>query len=237
LKELHNNTFLIKSILSNETTISPKSPHSNTKQNYISNKAKASFRTKQKPSKTYHKSTSHPPHSSNRSPSPLPTNLPLKNVLPYKPADPKASTMNKVDLKKLTQELHLPSHLHSQALLSTPSSSLLTQSEPSSTTKLTSNPQGPASVDPHPSMPISPRTALQLFSDILTDYEQTEVLGKTVYFLGAKAKKIEASLMNDHNFGYDDENGDYKVVVKDHVEYRYEIMGVLGQGSFGQVLE
>lgn len=39
------------------------------------------------------------------------------------------------------------------------------------------------------------------------------------------------------NFGYDDERGDYQVVVSDQIAYRYEVQGVLGKGSFGQVLK
>lgn len=95
----------------------------------------------------------------------------------------------------------------------------------------------PSSVEPHPKMPLTPRRALGLFSDVLTDYEQTEILNKTIYFIGAKANKIKGSLMNDHNFGYDDENGDYKIVLRDHIDYRYEALSLLGQGSFGQVLK
>lgn len=34
---------------------------------------------------------------------------------------------------------------------------------------------------------------------------------------------------------YDDEHGDYRMVLGDHVGYRFEIMGRLGKGSFGQV--
>ena len=36
--------------------------------------------------------------------------------------------------------------------------------------------------------------------------------------------------------GYDDERGDYIVHQHDHLQYRYEIMEILGQGSFGQVV-
>ncbi|KAK1943440.1 Dual specificity tyrosine-phosphorylation-regulated kinase 4 [Phytophthora citrophthora] len=38
-----------------------------------------------------------------------------------------------------------------------------------------------------------------------------------------------------HNDGYDDEHGDYLVLMGDHLAFRYEVLSPLGQGSFGQV--
>jgi hypothetical protein len=36
------------------------------------------------------------------------------------------------------------------------------------------------------------------------------------------------------NYGFDDERGDYKPYVHDHLAYQFEILSILGKGSFGQ---
>lgn len=41
--------------------------------------------------------------------------------------------------------------------------------------------------------------------------------------------------LEPQNFGYDDQNGSYIKVLHDHIAYRYEILEVIGKGSFGQV--
>ena len=73
----------------------------------------------------------------------------------------------------------------------------------------------------------------------MTDFEQSEILEyPKVYFLGEVARKIKASpIVGRNNHGFDDENGDYHMVGHDHVAYRYEIQGILGKGSFGQVMK
>ena len=42
--------------------------------------------------------------------------------------------------------------------------------------------------------------------------------------------------MNIYNYGYDDENGEFKTSLGDHIGYRYEIVEFIGSGSFGQAL-
>lgn len=84
---------------------------------------------------------------------------------------------------------------------------------------------------------ISPHQALQ--SANLNIYERGEIIDyKDVYFCGTQtAAKHVGNLQSDTaNFGYDDDRGDYAIVLGDHIAYRYEIVDILGKGSFGQVV-
>jgi dual specificity tyrosine-phosphorylation-regulated kinase 2/3/4 len=86
--------------------------------------------------------------------------------------------------------------------------------------------------------PMTPAKALKHFMAFLTDYEKGEILDyKQVYFLGIESKKIKGSPIHPFNSGYDDERGDYKVVLKDHIAFRFEVIEFLGKGSFGQALK
>ena len=83
---------------------------------------------------------------------------------------------------------------------------------------------------------VGPMQALRMAH--LNLFERGEIVDyKDVYFCGTQnAKKHVADLSTEAmNFGYDDERGDYTIITGDHLAYRYEIVDILGKGSFGQV--
>lgn len=64
--------------------------------------------------------------------------------------------------------------------------------------------------------PLKPGSAIKHFADTLTDFEKGEILGFwEIYFIGEKAEKVKGSCLEEFNNGYDDENGDYKVILND----------------------
>lgn len=84
---------------------------------------------------------------------------------------------------------------------------------------------------------VSPQDAIRIA--MLNIYERGEIVDyKDIYFCGTQnAQKVVGDLNSKSpNFGYDDERGDYSIVVGDHLSYRYEIVDILGKGSFGQVV-
>lgn len=85
---------------------------------------------------------------------------------------------------------------------------------------------------------LTPDQAVKLYSNKLTDYEQQEIHShQQIFFVGQHAKKRQAVMGAAQNGGYDDEAGTYLVSAHDHISYRYEVLKVLGKGSFGQVLK
>ncbi|KAG7229843.1 hypothetical protein INR49_012492 [Caranx melampygus] len=87
-------------------------------------------------------------------------------------------------------------------------------------------------------LPMSPIEALKNFQERLTEFEQEEIMDYTeIWFLGLGSQKIEGSQGALQNSGYDDEHGSYVRVLHDHIAYRFEVLEVIGKGSFGQVLK
>ncbi|CAL8294132.1 unnamed protein product [Arctogadus glacialis] len=56
-----------------------------------------------------------------------------------------------------------------------------------------------------------------------------------VWYLVIASEEIQETCALYH--GYDDIEGRYKMVIKDHITYRYEVLGVMGKGSFGRDLK
>lgn len=84
---------------------------------------------------------------------------------------------------------------------------------------------------------VGPHEAIRIA--MLNIYERGEIVDYTdVYFCGTQnAHKVVGDLHSDApNFGYDDDRGDYTIVPGDHLSYRYEVIDILGKGSFGQVV-
>ena len=97
--------------------------------------------------------------------------------------------------------------------------------------------QDPDSILAALSLPLKVPAVFKQFGNFLTKFEQMEILDfNEVFYLGMKAEKV-TDFSNENNYGFDDERNDYKVVKGDHIAYRFEIIEVLGKGSFGQVLK
>ncbi|CAL8318426.1 unnamed protein product [Lota lota] len=78
--------------------------------------------------------------------------------------------------------------------------------------------------------------ALLAFRKHLTPFEHREIQHYIeVWYLGIAADKVQETFGCNH--GYDDIQGHYKMVIKDHIAYRYEVLEVMGQGTFGRVLK
>ena len=66
----------------------------------------------------------------------------------------------------------------------------------------------------------------------MTSYEQKEILDyQMIYYLGTDVERKSL----EHEF--DDERGDYRIITWDHIAYRFEIIEIIGKGSFGQCLK
>jgi len=85
---------------------------------------------------------------------------------------------------------------------------------------------------------VTPEQVMKLYSYKLTPYEHREIFNYSeLYFIGANAIKRMGNIGGANNNEYDDEQGSYIFVPHDHIAYRYEMLKVIGKGSFGQVIK
>ena len=86
-------------------------------------------------------------------------------------------------------------------------------------------------------LPYTPEQVLAFFSFSLTSHEKLEIKSfESIFYIGLGIVKLspEAKLANN---GYDDERNDLILVKSDHIAYRYEIIQIIGRGSYGQVIK
>lgn len=99
-------------------------------------------------------------------------------------------------------------------------------------------------------LPVTPARVLEVqeYYTHLTAFEKKEILDyPKVYFIGKSGIKKRtpqtpttytgADGFESKVFGFDDNNGSYQPVLNDHIAYKYEVLKIIGKGTFGVVLQ
>ncbi|CAD2215663.1 dual-specificity tyrosine-(Y)-phosphorylation regulated kinase [Angomonas deanei] len=86
--------------------------------------------------------------------------------------------------------------------------------------------------------PIPLAKVLSVYGNILTEYEKQEIKQfNEIFYVGQNCKNKVPAPCSGMNNGYDKAEGEYNILIGDHIAYRYEILGELGSGAFGQVVK
>lgn len=99
-------------------------------------------------------------------------------------------------------------------------------------------------------LPITPQKVLECHDYYvhLTSHEKKEILQySSIFFIGKQGIKKKtphtsttftgADGFDSKVVGFDDNNGSYMPVLHDHIAYRYEVLKIIGKGTFGVVLQ
>lgn len=73
--------------------------------------------------------------------------------------------------------------------------------------------------------------------NLLNIYERGEIVRKdSLYYVPTSHERNINLKSYGNNFGFDDNSGNYIVLPNDHIDYRFQILQSIGNGSFGNVI-
>ncbi|KAG7666137.1 uncharacterized protein J8A68_000395 [[Candida] subhashii] len=88
-----------------------------------------------------------------------------------------------------------------------------------------------------PSAPKQPIPIDRVPMQLLNVYERGEIVRKNeLYYVPTNCSRNIDIKNYRENFGFDDNKGHYIIIPNDHINYRYQTINTLGNGSFGNVV-